>query len=84
MQLNSYFITYITKDIKMILKCNNFQALYNICYIKGSFCLLSFSAASFVFQLAIQKYKDLDIQNYNFSCCFVWVLSLVAHTVGGR
>jgi hypothetical protein len=26
---------------------------------------------SFVFQLAIQKFKDYDIQNYNFACCFV-------------
>jgi len=36
-------------------------------------CLLSFGEESFVFQLAIQKFKDLDIQNYNFACCFVWV-----------
>jgi hypothetical protein len=26
-----------------------------------------------LFQFAIQKYKDEDIQNYNFACCFVWV-----------
>jgi hypothetical protein len=34
--------------------------------------LLSFGAGSSVFQFAIQKYKDSDIQNYNFACCFVW------------
>jgi hypothetical protein len=34
--------------------------------------LLSFSAESFVFQFAIQKFKDSDIQNYNFGCS-VWV-----------
>ena len=36
-------------------------------------CLLSFGAESFVFQFAIQKFKDEDIQSYNFACCFVWV-----------
>jgi hypothetical protein len=36
-------------------------------------CLLSFGAECFVFQFAIQKHKNLDIQNSNFSCCFVWV-----------
>ena len=35
--------------------------------------LLLFSAKSFDFQFATQKYKDEDIQNYNFACCFVWV-----------
>jgi len=33
-------------------------------------CLLSFGAESFVFQFAIQKYKDSDIQKYNFASCF--------------
>jgi hypothetical protein len=36
-------------------------------------CLLSFGAGSSVFQFAIQKYKDKDIQNYSFACCFIWV-----------
>jgi len=31
--------------------------------------LLSFGVDSFV----IQKFKDKDVQNYNFACCFVWV-----------
>jgi len=84
MKLNPYFITYITKDIKMILKYTNFHAVYNIGYIKGAVCLLSFSAVSFVLQFAIQKHKESDIQNYNFSCYFVRVLSLVAHIEGGR
>jgi hypothetical protein len=36
-------------------------------------CLLSFGAESFVFQFAIQIFKNEDIQNYNIACCFVWV-----------
>jgi len=36
-------------------------------------CLLSFGAESSVFQVAIQKFKDQGIQNYNFACCFVCV-----------
>ena len=43
-------------------------------------CLLSFGALCLVFQFAVQKYKDSDIQNYNFACCLVWVSNLVAHT----
>ena len=35
--------------------------------------MLSFGAESFVFQVAIQKYKGQDIQKYNFACCLVWV-----------
>jgi len=31
------------------------------------------SVQNLVFQVAIQKFKDQDIQNYNFACCFVWV-----------
>jgi len=34
--------------------------------------LPSFSAESFVFQVAIQKHQDYNTQNYNFSCC-VWM-----------
>jgi len=45
-------------------------------------CLLSFGAESFVFQFAIQKFKDY-IQKYNFVYCFVWVRNLVAHIDGG-
>jgi len=39
---------------------------------------------SFVFQVAIQKFKDQDIQNYNFACCFVWVWNLVVDIAGGK
>jgi len=46
--------------------------------------LLSFGAESFVFQVVIQKFKDQDIQNYNFACCFVWVWNLVADIAGGK
>jgi len=28
-------------------------------------------AKHFVFQVAIQKFKNQDIKNYNFACCFV-------------
>jgi len=39
--------------------------------------LLSFGAESFVFRVAIQKFKDYDIQNYNFACFFeTWSLTL--------
>ena len=42
--------------------------------------MLSFGAESFVFQFAIQKFKVLDIQNYNFICCLygfeTWSLTL--------
>jgi hypothetical protein len=36
-----------------------------------------------VFQFAIQKFNDQDIQNYNFSRCFVWIWNLVADIEGG-
>jgi hypothetical protein len=39
---------------------------------------------SFVFQVAIQKFKDQDIQNYNFACCFVWVSNLIVDIAGGK
>ena len=43
-------------------------------------CLLSFGAGPFVFQVAIQKFKDQDILNYNFACCLfgreTWSLTL--------
>ena len=44
--------------------------------------LLSLGGEYFIFQCAIQKYKDQDIQNYNFACCFVWVWNLVTHIEG--
>jgi hypothetical protein len=40
-------------------------------YMEVRECLLSFGAQSFVFQFAIQKFKD--IQSYISVCCFVWV-----------
>ena len=30
------------------------------------------------------KFKDYDIENYNFACCFVWVCNLVADNEGGK
>jgi hypothetical protein len=36
-------------------------------------CLLYFGAESFAFQLAIQKHKGSDIQNYNVACYFLRV-----------
>jgi len=44
--------------------------------------LLSFGAESSVFQLAIQILK-INIQNFNFAICFVWMWKLVAHIEGG-
>jgi len=44
--------------------------------MKATGCLLSFGAESFVFQFAIQIFKDSDIQTYNFACCFAWSLTL--------
>ena len=41
-------------------------------------------AESFVFQVAIHKFKDQYIQNYNFACCFVWLWNLVADIAGGK
>jgi len=39
-------------------------------------CLLSFGAEFFILQFAIQKFKDQDIQKYNFACflygCETW------------
>ena len=31
----------------------------------------------------IQKFKDYDIQNYNFAICFIWVCNVVLDTEGG-
>ena len=38
--------------------------------------MLSIGAESFAFQIALQKYKNRDIQNCNVACCFVWVWGL--------
>jgi len=35
--------------------------------------LLLFGTESFVFQFAIQRFKDQDIKNYNIARCSVWV-----------
>ena len=43
-------------------------------------CMLLFGAETFVFQFANQKFKDEDIQNYNFACflcgCETWSLTM--------
>jgi len=49
----------IHEEIKSRLKSGN------VCYYSGS--------ESSVFQLSIKKFKDKDVQNYNFACFFVWV-----------
>ena len=46
-------------------------------------CLLPVGAETFVFQFAIQKFKDQDIYNYNFACYFVWLWNLVADIEAG-
>jgi hypothetical protein len=45
-------------------------------------CRLSLSAESFVFQFAMQKYKDWDIQNNSFASCFVLASELVSNIEG--
>ena len=59
----------IQEEIKSRLKLGNacYQSVENL----------------FVFQFAIQKFKDQDIQNYNFIRRFVWMWNLVADIEGG-
>jgi hypothetical protein len=45
--------------------------------------LLPFGAEYFVFQFAIQKYKDEDILKQNCPCCFVWAWNPIPHIEGG-
>jgi hypothetical protein len=45
--------------------------------------LLSFGAEYLIFQFAIQKFKDQDVQNCNFASCSVWLWNLVSHIEGG-
>jgi len=48
---------------------------FKYCVVMDEFreCLLLFGAESFVFQFAIQKLKEQDIQNYISARCPVWV-----------
>jgi len=55
------------------LNTSKFYSGRNCEQIEVRECLLSFGAESFVFQFAIQTFKDYDIQNDNLTCCFVWV-----------
>jgi len=52
--------------------------------VMGEWRRLHNGAESFVFQVAIQKFKDQDIQNYKIACCFVWVWNLVVDIAGGK
>ena len=62
------------KDLgKKTLKKSKLYSGRNYEQIEVTKSLLSVGAESFVFQFVIQKLKDYDIQNYNFSWCFVWV-----------
>ena len=49
-----------------------------------NYIIIAFINNSNVVIVAIQKFKDQDIQNYNFACCFVWVWNLVADIEGGK
>jgi hypothetical protein len=51
--------------------------------IKSRECLPSFNPESFVFLSHIERTKDKNIQNCNFSSCTVWVQNLVSHFEGG-
>jgi hypothetical protein len=43
-------------------------------------CSLQFDSESYVFlSLSIQTYKNLNIENDSFVCCFLWVWNLVSH-----
>jgi hypothetical protein len=44
-----------------------------LCHCIAYYYTVSFGVESFVFQFAIHKFRDQDIQNYNFACCLVWV-----------
>jgi len=43
-----------------------------------------FYTVSYFFIVVDQKFKDQDIQNYNFSCCFVWVWNSVVDIAGEK
>ena len=43
------------------------------CRLKLGNALLLFGAESSVTQVAVQKFKDQDIYNFNSACCPVWV-----------
>ena len=56
----------IVANLKLV---KDFLGVYEEIYIVRE-CLLSFGVESFVFQFAVQKFRDQDTQNYNFACCF--------------
>ena len=58
----------IQKEIKSRLKLGN--ACYN-------------SVQNLLSSSLLSKFKDQDIQNYNFARCFVWMWNLVADIAGG-
>jgi len=60
----AYFVTTLTSQ-------NFFRTEIKSRFKSGVACYNC--AEPFVFQFAIQKYKHLDIQNYNFTLSFVWV-----------
>jgi hypothetical protein len=45
-------------------------------------CLLPCSSEYFYF-LSAENRKDLNVQNYSFICCSVWVCYSVSHIKGG-
>ena len=59
----------------------NIQQLYAL--PTPHLCVLYlYETESFIFQFAIQKVKDQDIQNYNIARGSAWVWNLVADTEG--
>jgi hypothetical protein len=62
-------------------KCGGKRTLTKIASIKKLSeieirnCLLFFDDEYFVFQLAVQHYKNLNVQNFVFACSFMWVCS---------
>ena len=65
--------SYSERVLRNNLNKSKFYSGRNLEQIEARECLLLFGAESFVFQFAIQIFKDSDIQNYKFACCFVWV-----------
>ena len=66
------------------MQCTLYLISHIIPLIEVRKCLLSFGAEPFVFQVAIQKFEDQYIQNYNFAYCFVRVSNLVVDIAGGK
>jgi len=55
--------------------CWRFSKVWWTCFVHVKFVI----NLIFVFQFAIQKYKDWNTQQHNFVRCFLWLWILVHH-----